>query len=76
MKDDFVVTKQPELPPVYPGMLLKDTVLPALVVRLGRFRGKGPEPRIQQAHDLWQAERKLGDELVRIPMHQMPLSLS
>jgi antitoxin HigA-1 len=46
-------------------------VSPEMAVRLGRFCGNGPELwlRMQVAHDLWQAERKLGREIEKIPRH-------
>jgi len=39
-----------------------------MAVRLGKFCGNGPQIwlRMQQAHDLWQAERKLADAAARI----------
>ena len=45
------------------------SITPEMARRLGKFRGNGPGlwPRMQQAHDLWQAERRLGTELARIP---------
>lgn len=46
-------------------------ISPAMAVRLGRWCGNGPDVwlRMQQAHDLWHAERTLGDDLDRIPTH-------
>jgi antitoxin HigA-1 len=46
-------------------------VSPGMAVRLGRFCGNGPELwlRMQVAHDLWHAERKLGREVEKIPQH-------
>jgi len=46
-------------------------VSPEMAVRLGRFCGNGPELwlRMQVAHDLWRAERKLRREIERIPEH-------
>jgi len=40
--------------------------------KLGRFCGNGPGLwlRMQQACDLWRAERELGAELERIPVHR------
>ena len=37
-------------------------VSPEMAVRLGKFCGNGPElwPRMQQAYDLWHAERDYG----------------
>ncbi|MBF0625245.1 MAG: HigA family addiction module antidote protein [Magnetococcales bacterium] len=47
-------------------------VTPAMAVRLGKFCGNGPELwlRMQQAHDLWQAQEQLRDELPHIPTYQ------
>jgi addiction module HigA family antidote len=44
-------------------------VSPEMAVRLGRFCGNGPELwlRMQGAHDLWHAERKLRHEVEKIP---------
>ncbi len=44
-------------------------VTPAMAVRLGKFCGNGPGLwlRMQQAYDLWHAERRLRDEVERIP---------
>jgi len=44
-------------------------VTPEMAVRLGRFCGNGPGVwlRMQQSHDLWHAERRLKDEVKRIP---------
>lgn len=41
---------------------------PEMALRLGRFVGNGPQIwlRMQDAYDLWHAERKLGPELARI----------
>ena len=38
-------------------------------LRIGKLCGNGPEIwlRMQQAHDLWQAERDMADDLARIP---------
>lgn len=49
----------------------ESAITPEMAVRLGRFCGNGPGLwlRMQQAHDLWLAERKLKDELDRIPNH-------
>jgi len=42
-----------------------------MAVRLGRFCGNGPGfwLRLQVAHDLWHAERKLRVEVSKIPQH-------
>ncbi|MEI7608547.1 MAG: HigA family addiction module antitoxin [Rhodospirillaceae bacterium] len=46
-------------------------ITPAMAVRLGKFCGNGPGLwlRMQQAHDLWLAERALKTELESIPSH-------
>jgi addiction module HigA family antidote len=48
------------------------SITPEMAVRLGRFCGNGPGLwlRMQQACDLWRAERELGAELERIPIHR------
>jgi len=40
-----------------------------MALRLGRYCGNGPEIwlRLQDAHDLWEAEQKIGEEIARIP---------
>jgi len=45
-----------------------------MAVRLGKFCGNGPDLwlRIQQAHDLWNAEQRLREELEKIPFHAAP----
>ncbi len=47
----------------------KSGVTPAMAVRLGKFCGNGPDLwlRMQMAHDLWQAERDLAEEVRGIP---------
>jgi addiction module HigA family antidote len=47
-------------------------VSPEMALRIGKFCGNGPEVwlRLQQAHDLWHAERALGQELKRIQTHK------
>jgi plasmid maintenance system antidote protein VapI len=42
-----------------------------MAVRLGRFCGNGPGLwlRMQEAYDLWNAERRLVKELEKIPAH-------
>jgi addiction module HigA family antidote len=49
----------------------KSGVSPEMAVRLGRFCGNGPALwlRLQQSFDLWHAERRLRDELDKIPAH-------
>jgi addiction module HigA family antidote len=44
-------------------------VSPAVAVRLGKLFGNGPGvwARMQTAHDTWEAERLLADEIRRIP---------
>ena len=44
-------------------------VTPEMAVRLGKFCGNGPGLwlRMQQAYDLWHAERELRDEVDKIP---------
>src|SRR5262245_12246015 len=50
----------------------KAAVTPEMAVRLGRFCGNGPGIwlRLQQAYDLWRAERELSGALERIPIHR------
>jgi addiction module HigA family antidote len=52
-------------------MAQKVSITPEMAVRLGRFCGNGPGLwlRMQQAYDLWHAERELGGKLERIPVH-------
>jgi addiction module HigA family antidote len=47
----------------------KSPITPDMAVRLGKFCGNGPGLwlRLQQAYDLWYAERALKGELARIP---------
>jgi addiction module HigA family antidote len=49
----------------------RSAVSPEMAVRLGRLCGNGPELwlRMQAAHDLWHAVRKLSREIERIPAH-------
>jgi addiction module HigA family antidote len=49
----------------------RSAVSPEMAVRLGRFCGNGAGfwLRLQAAHDLWHAERKLRDEVQKIPEH-------
>jgi addiction module HigA family antidote len=49
----------------------KSGVSPEMAMRLGRFCGNGPALwlRMQQSFDLWHAERRLRDELDKIPVH-------
>ncbi|MGE5506538.1 MAG: HigA family addiction module antitoxin [Actinomycetota bacterium] len=47
------------------------SITPEMAVRLGRFCGNGPGLwlRMQQAHDLWLAEKALAEEIKSIPCH-------
>src|SRR5436305_10405092 len=47
----------------------KAPVSPEMAIRLGKFCGNGPELwlRMQQAYDLWHAERALKAEIAKIP---------
>jgi antitoxin HigA-1 len=47
----------------------KSAVSPEIAVRLGKLCGDGPgiSLRMQQAHDLWQAERDLAEAVKKIP---------
>ena len=47
------------------------SITPQMAVRLGKFCGNGPGLwlRMQQAHDLWKAERAIADEVDQIPSH-------
>jgi antitoxin HigA-1 len=49
----------------------RSAVSPEMAVRLGKFCGNGAGfwLRMQAAHDLWHAERKLRDEVRKIPQH-------
>ena len=49
-------------------------VTPDMAVRLGKFCGNGPGLwlRMQEAFDLWHAERRLAAELDKIPAHHPP----
>lgn len=49
----------------------RSAVSPEMAVRLGKFCGNGAGIwlRMQTAHDLWHAERKLRDEVRAIPQH-------
>jgi antitoxin HigA-1 len=53
-------------------MAEKVSITPEMAVRLGRFCGNGPGLwlQMQQACDLWRAERELRSELQRIPVHR------
>ena len=45
------------------------SVTPEMALRLGKLCGDGPSLwlKMQQARDLWQAERDLAEELAKIP---------
>jgi addiction module HigA family antidote len=47
----------------------RQAVTPALAVRLGKLFGNGPRLwlNMQQAYDLWHAERALRDEIAAMP---------
>ena len=98
---EYPVTETPKVPPVHPGEILREDVLPALdmtvsdaarelrisrqtlhrilsgtmavspemAVRLGKFCGNGPGLwlRMQAAYDLWHTERRMREEIKRIP---------
>jgi addiction module HigA family antidote len=51
----------------------KSAVTPEMAVRLGKLCGDGPGIwlRMQQAHDLWQAERDLAETIKKIPTLRM-----
>ena len=100
-KKEYPVTGTSKIPPVHPGELLREDVLPALgitvsdaarelrisrqtlhrilsgtmavspemAVRLGKFCGNGPGLwlRMQAAYDLWHSERRMREEIKRIP---------
>ena len=44
-------------------------ITPEMAIRLGKFCGNGPDLwlRMQQAYDLWHAQRRLRAEIDRIP---------
>ncbi len=104
MAKEYPVRRPVQSPPVHPGEIIREDVLPALrmpvtetarqlgvarqtlhrilagraavtpemAVRLGKFCGNGPGLwlRLQQAYDLWYAERLLADAVTRIPTHR------
>lgn len=49
------------------------SVTPAMAVRLSKYCGNGAAfwLRLQEAHDLWHAERVLADDIARIPWHAL-----
>jgi antitoxin HigA-1 len=97
---EFSVKRPLKRPPIHPGELLREDVLPSLglsvseaakrlgisrqqlhrvlacthpittdmALRIGKFAGNGPGLwlRMQQAYDLWHAERLMEDELSKI----------
>ena len=54
---------------LYRVLAEKAPVTPEMAIRLGKFCGNGPELwlRLQQAHDLWYAQRALKRQIARIP---------
>lgn len=46
-------------------------ITPEMAVRIGKFCGNGPGLwlRMQQRFDLWHVERRLRDEIEKIPTH-------
>ena len=52
-KTQEIAAERPNRCPMHPGILLRETVLPAL--------------RLQQSHDLWKAQAALKEELEHIP---------
>jgi antitoxin HigA-1 len=54
-------------------MSARSAVTAEMALRLGRFCGNGPGlwMRMQQAFDLWDAQRHLNGELDRIPVHSI-----
>ena len=97
---EYSIKRPLERPPVHPGEILREDVLPALglsvseaarrlgvsrqqlhrvlacthpittemALRVGKFAGNGPALwlRLQQAYDLWHAERRMESELTKI----------
>jgi addiction module HigA family antidote len=51
----------------------KSAITPEMALRLGKLCGDGPGIwlRMQQAHDLWQAERDLAETIKKIPTMHM-----
>lgn len=49
----------------------KSAITPEMALRLGKWCGNGPGLwlRMQQARDLWDAEREMGSALADIPSH-------
>jgi addiction module HigA family antidote len=50
----------------------RSSITPDMALRLGKLCGNGPGLwlRMQQAHDLWRAERSLAETLAAIPTLQ------
>lgn len=50
----------------------KAGISPEMAVRLGKFCGNGAGLwlRLQQSYDLWHAEKRLSEELKKIPAHR------
>lgn len=97
---EYSIKRPLKRPPIHPGEILREDVLPALglsvseaarrlgvsrqqlhrilacthpittemALRIGKFSGKGPAIwlRLQQAYDLWHAERRMKIELTQI----------
>ena len=97
---EYSIKRPLKRPPIHPGEILREDVLPALglsiseaarrlgvsrqqlhrvlacthpittemALRLGKFAGNGPTLwlRLQQAYDLWHAERRMKTELTQI----------
>ena len=97
---EYSVKRPLKRPPIHPGEILREDVLPALglsiseaarrlgvsrqqlhrvlacthpittemALRLGKFAGNGPALwlRLQQAYNLWHAERRMKTELTQI----------
>ena len=97
---EYAVKRPLKRPPLHPGEIVREDVLPALglsvseaarrlgisrqqlhrvlacthpittdmALRLGKLAGNGPGLwlRMQQAYDVWHAERRLKEELARI----------
>ena len=97
---DYAARRDRRRPPVHPGEVLREDVLPALdlsvtdaaralrvsrqtlhrvlagtsaitpamALRIGKFCGNGPDLwlRMQEAYDLWHAERAIATDLAKI----------
>ncbi|NOY68940.1 MAG: HigA family addiction module antidote protein [Deltaproteobacteria bacterium] len=97
---EYSVKRPLKRPPIHPGEIIREDVLPGLglsvseaarqmgisrqqlhrilacthpvstemALRIGKFAGNGPAIwlRMQQAHDLWYAEKRMKDELSNI----------